>query len=58
MSSGDLFEVHCSHCSCYGYEGQFIPEKTTAQYLLSDHAGWFSKMDVVKDWVRKNIGLT
>jgi hypothetical protein len=34
---GALFEVRGSHCSCYGFEGQFRPEVTTLQYLLSDH---------------------
>ena len=32
----NLFEVHASHCSCYGFEGQFKPEPTTVKYLLSD----------------------
>lgn len=26
---GKLYEVHGSHCSCYGLEGQFEPEETT-----------------------------
>lgn len=26
---GKLFEVHGSHCSCYGLEGQWEPEETT-----------------------------
>jgi len=34
--SGELFEVSGSHCSCYGFEGQFNPKKTTVKYLLSD----------------------
>lgn len=34
--SGGLFEVHASHCSCYGFEGQFAPEPTTEAYLKSD----------------------
>ena len=25
---GKLYEVHGSHCSCYGLEGQWEPEKT------------------------------
>jgi hypothetical protein len=32
----ELFEVHGSHCSCYGFEGQFSPEITTVEYLRSD----------------------
>lgn len=31
-----LFEVHGSHCSCNGFEGQFKPEETTLEYLKSD----------------------
>lgn len=33
---GKLFEVHASHCSCYGFEGQWKPEKTSLSYLKSD----------------------
>ena len=36
----ELFEVHASHCSCYGFEQQFEqqfePEETNLQYLKSD----------------------
>ena len=31
-----LYEVHGSHCSCYGFEGQWTPEETTLEYLQSD----------------------
>ena len=27
-SKGNLFEMHGSHCSCYGFEGQFRLEKS------------------------------
>jgi len=30
---GNLFEVHGSHCSCYGFEGQFTLEPTTVEAL-------------------------
>lgn len=30
---GNLFEVHGSHCSCYGFEGQFTLEPTTIEAL-------------------------
>lgn len=33
---GNLFEVNSSHCSCYGFEGQWEPEPTTIEYLKSD----------------------
>lgn len=35
--TGQLFENHASHCSCYGFEDQWKPELTTCQYLASDH---------------------
>lgn len=35
-SDGKLFEIHGGHCSCYGFEGQWSPEETTEEYLLSD----------------------
>lgn len=28
-----LYEVHGSHCSCYGLEDQWYPEETTAKLL-------------------------
>jgi hypothetical protein len=33
---GKLYENHGSHCSCYGFEGQWKPEETTIEYLISD----------------------
>jgi len=30
---GKLFEVHGSHCSCYGLEGQWVPEETTEEAI-------------------------
>lgn len=35
-ATGDLYENHASHCSCYGFEDQFEPESTTVEYLQSD----------------------
>ena len=32
-NSGKLFEVHGSHCSCYGFEGQLNLEETTVEAL-------------------------
>ena len=31
-----LFEARGSHCSCYGFEGQWKPERVTLAYLKSD----------------------
>lgn len=36
VRTGELFEVRGSHCSCYGFEGQFTPEATSLEYLSSD----------------------
>ncbi|PHE75142.1 hypothetical protein [Bacillus wiedmannii] len=38
--TGQLFENHASHCSCYGFEHQFEPEETTVEYLQSEHFGF------------------
>ncbi len=32
-----LYEVHGSHCSCYGFEDQWEPEETDKKYLKSEH---------------------
>lgn len=31
--TGKLFEIHGSHCSCYGFEGQLDLEETTLESL-------------------------
>ena len=31
---GNLFEIHGSHCSCYGFEGQLQLEETSVKALL------------------------
>lgn len=33
--TGKLYEMHGSHCSCYGFEGQFGLEETTVEALKS-----------------------
>jgi hypothetical protein len=33
QKDGTLFEVHSSHCSCYGLEGQWSPEETSIDAL-------------------------
>ncbi len=40
-SDGRLQEVHGSHCSCFGFEGQWTPEDTTVEYLLSEKFTFF-----------------
>jgi hypothetical protein len=38
--TGMVYEMHGSHCSCYGFEGQFRLEETTIEALKSrvEHA--------------------
>lgn len=33
IENGELYEVHGSHCSCYGLENQWEPEKVTLKEL-------------------------
>lgn len=33
IRDGKLYEVHGSHCSCYGLEDQWKPEETTLEVL-------------------------
>jgi hypothetical protein len=58
--TGQLFENHGSHCSCYGFEGQWKPEETSVEYLKSDkfnfHTGGYDNEEdenkrMVKDFV-------
>lgn len=35
--TGKLFENNASHCSCFGFEGQFAPVETSLTYLKSDN---------------------
>jgi|GEM_PF-2197277 hypothetical protein len=52
-----LYEIHGSHCSCHGFEGQFKPEKTTLKYLNSDkfyfYCGGYDEDD---EQHRKQVG--
>ena len=40
--TGKLYENHGSHCSCYGFEGQFEPEETSVIYLQSSYFGFYT----------------
>lgn len=62
--TGDLFEVHGSHCSCFGFEGQFDLEPTTVEYLKSDKfsfatGGYDYSEDnnkaLVKEYIKDNL---
>lgn len=41
--AGKLYEVHGSHCSCYGLEGQWSPEEVMIEELkrrMKTHSGF------------------
>lgn len=49
---GKLCENHGSHCSCYGFEGQFEPEETTKESML--HRVWFVSTGGYDDDAKEN----
>jgi hypothetical protein len=59
-----LYEVGGSHCSCYGFEGQFEPTLVTLNYLKSDKfhfytGGYddFNKQNIssVKEYINEKL---
>ena len=48
---GNFYEGHGSHCSCYGFEGQWKPEHTAAQYLKSDKISRAACCDEIKQFL-------
>lgn len=58
LKDGVLYENFGSHCSCYGFEGQFEPEETLVEYLLSEnynHRDNSEIMDFLKSGILRNI---
>jgi len=45
---GDLFEVLASHCSCYGFEGQWNPQPTTVAALRAQNGSVFANDPALK----------
>jgi len=35
ITAGKFYDISGSHCSCYGFEGQFIPELCPIEYLTT-----------------------
>lgn len=52
-----LYEVHGSHCSCYGLEDQWTPEDTTVESLDQriKHGDWFIRMGGVEQKVLRAV---
>lgn len=66
--NGQLYEVHGSHCSCYGLEDQWDPEETSTDALMHHmDQGYFGYQDlgerakqlkgVLQRWKRKQTEL-
>jgi hypothetical protein len=55
---GRLFEVHGSHCSCYGLEGQWEPEETSAVEILHrlDEGTYFHESQIAAQ-VREALAI-
>jgi hypothetical protein len=63
-STRNFFENFGTHCSCYGFEGQWKPELTTVEYLKSDKfyvctGGYDDNSDAnkaaINDYIRNNL---
>ena len=52
---GQLYENHGSHCSCDGFEGQWRPEKTSVEYLLSNKLYLCDVSDETKESIQEYI---
>lgn len=54
---GDLlFEVNGSHCSCYGYEGQWEPEETSWEALaVRSWGSFYEEASDIEKIVRAHI---
>jgi len=58
LKDGILYENFGAHCSCYGFEGQFEPEETSVEYLLSKNYKYRDNqeiMDFLNSGILKNI---
>jgi hypothetical protein len=63
IDDNSLWEIHGSHCSCNGFEGQFEPTRTTTTYLNSEHFHFHcsgydddnSNENAVKNWIAEHL---
>lgn len=68
-TTGKLYENHGSHCSCYGFEGQWEPEEVFPEYLVKQvndgELFWTGGYDdnseanikAVKDFILENFNV-
>lgn len=50
-TTGKFFEIYGSHCSCYGFEGQFNPEECPIEYLAKGKS-WEKAYETVLEVVK------
>lgn len=55
IRGGKLFEVHGSHCSCYGLEGQWSEEETFPEAAIRNES--FAHLQMLKDMVKDEFIL-
>lgn len=48
-NEGELMVVEGGHCSCYGLEGQWIPQKTSWSMLMENLRNSYDYRDLYKD---------
>lgn len=49
--TGKFYEIHGGHCSCYGFEGQFVPEECPIEYLAKGKK-WAEAYETVLEVVK------
>lgn len=50
-SNGKFYEIYGSHCSCYGFEGQFDPKECPIEYLAKGKQ-WAEAYETVLEVVK------
>lgn len=55
QETGDFYEVYASHCSCYGFEGEWEPKIAPKAYLVSDKFGSTYLASEYKDYVKQFV---
>ena len=52
---GDLFEVHGSHCSCFGLEGQWSPEPTSWEAIATWNPAYSGVTKEIVDEAKRRV---
>jgi hypothetical protein len=53
--TGEFYEASGSHCSCYGFEGQWEPKIAPKAYLISNHNSFsfLHDRDTIKEYIKR-----